>query len=303
MRRETLSGAESDQALVESVRAAGNVILLADATYNADSGESRRRCRTRASRSTAPGASSGASSFRRLRRWRDAGSALGHNLFVLDPDGPLRHTVPFVRAGTHVLPSLGVAAALRAAGIAPRDVRFDGDRLRHGRSRDAAVVASRARARTASRAISGGSSIFAARRCSTTSRAHLPDLFVLRSAGRRAADPQRPQAGDRSGAVPRQDRLRRHDGIRPLRRLRNAVLERQDARHQHPRRRRRRRAVQSLHPRGEPGRPRRDGHRGRAGHRPRRDDDARVVGDRGDRRVHRRARAGSRCGCSAAATG
>ena len=71
-----------------------------------------------------------------------AGSALGHNFFVLDPDGPLRHTVPFARSGTHALPSLGLAAALEAAGIAPRDVRFDGNRLLMRRSRDAAVVAS-----------------------------------------------------------------------------------------------------------------------------------------------------------------
>jgi adenylate cyclase len=125
---DTLSGAASDQALVKAVRAAGNVILLADATYNAESGESPGLPDT-GFPPTAPGAVERPVVYPPFAALAQAGSALGHNFFVLDPDGPLRHTVPFARAGTHVLPSLGVAAALRAAGIAPRDVRFDGDRL------------------------------------------------------------------------------------------------------------------------------------------------------------------------------
>ena len=59
-----------------------------------------------------------------------AASALGHNLFILDPDGPLRHTVPFVRTGDRAMPSLGLAAALRVAGI--RGVRR-APRERHSR--------------------------------------------------------------------------------------------------------------------------------------------------------------------------
>ena len=61
----------------------------------------------------------------------ESASALGHNLFILDPDGPLRHVVPFVRSHGRVLPSLGVAAALRASGITPAEVRLDGNRLRY----------------------------------------------------------------------------------------------------------------------------------------------------------------------------
>jgi CHASE2 domain. len=56
----------------------------------------------------------------------DAASGLGHNRFVLDPDGPLRHLIPFVRTHHRVVPSLGVSAALRVAGIKPQDVRLDG---------------------------------------------------------------------------------------------------------------------------------------------------------------------------------
>ena len=39
----------------------------------------------------------------------DAAAGLGHNRFVLDPDGPLRHTIPFVRTHHRAVPSLGVA--------------------------------------------------------------------------------------------------------------------------------------------------------------------------------------------------
>jgi adenylate cyclase len=39
--------------------------------------------------------------------------------------------VPFIRSHGRVLPSLGVAAALRAAGIAPSEVALDGSRLRY----------------------------------------------------------------------------------------------------------------------------------------------------------------------------
>jgi adenylate cyclase len=124
----TMTGVDSDEALVSAVRAAGNVILLADATYNAASGESTGLPET-GFVSTGPGAVERRVVYPPFAALAAAGTALGHNFFVLDPDGPLRHTVPFAQSGTHALPSLGLAAALKAAGIAPRDVRFDGNRL------------------------------------------------------------------------------------------------------------------------------------------------------------------------------
>ena len=63
-----------------------------------------------------------AASCRRSTVLAAAAAGLGHNLFVLDPDGPLRHTMPFVRTQHRVVPSLGVSAALRVAGIRPQDV-------------------------------------------------------------------------------------------------------------------------------------------------------------------------------------
>jgi adenylate cyclase len=129
----TWSGAESDKALADSIKVAGNVLLLADAAYD----------------TATPGAvlpdqgyrlESGAALEREgilppLPALAQAAAGLGHNLFILDVDGPLRHMTPFVRAQQRALPSLGAAAALRAAGIGPDDVRLEGTALRLGSRR------------------------------------------------------------------------------------------------------------------------------------------------------------------------
>ena len=79
----------------------GNLYMLADSTYEAQEGarrpDSRRRFPHRRSRSArAHGV------FPPFPALAAAAAGLGHNLFVLDPDGPLRHTVPFVRTGERV---------------------------------------------------------------------------------------------------------------------------------------------------------------------------------------------------------
>src|SRR5947209_879476 len=122
------SGAESDHALVESVKKAGNVILLADATYEATEGSSAPYLHSDFN------LSDGAVLERRVvfPPWEaltSAASGLGHNYFVLDADGPLRHTVPFVRTGGRALPSFGLAAAFTMAGVRPDEVRLDRDVL------------------------------------------------------------------------------------------------------------------------------------------------------------------------------
>ncbi len=126
---DTWSGAESDRALVDSVRTAGSVILLADATYEAQAGESAG-IPDDGYRLDEPGIIERRVVFPPFAALASAASGLGHNLFMLDPDGPIRHTIPFVRTGGRALPSLGLAAALRVAGIRPSAVRLDG-RLLH----------------------------------------------------------------------------------------------------------------------------------------------------------------------------
>lgn len=126
----TMSGAESDRMLADSVKAAGNVILVADASYD-----------TEVEHLNLPdtGFPLDVAGIYELRGvlapievLAAAASGLGHNRFVLDPDGPMRHSIPFVRTHHKVLPSLGVSAALRVAGIRPPEVRLDGTALHFG---------------------------------------------------------------------------------------------------------------------------------------------------------------------------
>ena len=128
---DTWSGTESDQALVDSVKAAGTVILPADATYETDTGDSKG-LPDPGFRLSGPGILERRIVFPPFGALAQSAAALGHNLFVLDADGPLRHTIPFVRTGSVALPSLGLAAALRVMGIGPRDVRLDGTQLHVG---------------------------------------------------------------------------------------------------------------------------------------------------------------------------
>ena len=128
----TMSGAESDKALADSVKAAGTVILLADATYAGEAAAARPLPDVGFRQLNVAGITERKTVFSPIDVLADGASGLGHNLFVLDPDGVLRHTVPFVRAGGRVIPSLGLSAALRVAGVPPGDIRLDGEILRMG---------------------------------------------------------------------------------------------------------------------------------------------------------------------------
>jgi len=126
------SGAQSDAAMVDSVRAAGNVILLANAVdFSTDAKQEPDSTRW-------PGAAYSLGSAIETRpqiappfpALSQVAAGLGHNFLALDPDGPVRRMPPFVRSGERSLPSIGIAAALAAGGFTPADIVLDDDAIR-----------------------------------------------------------------------------------------------------------------------------------------------------------------------------
>jgi adenylate cyclase len=137
---QTIDLAASDQTLVDAVRSAGNVVLLADATYE-----------TLASGSTEPVTSlelpgvqyrPGAGFQERpsvllpFASLTGAAAGIGHNLLAKDEGSDsARRMLPFIEHRGVALPSLGMAAALAFAEVPAADVRLDGGALRIGESR------------------------------------------------------------------------------------------------------------------------------------------------------------------------
>ena len=128
---DTWSGAESDKALADTIRKAGNVILLADATFVGET-NGEQSWKDQGFRLSSPDVLERRVIFEPAGDLAGAAVAFGHNFLSLDADGPVRHVVPFVRSGDRAMPSLGLSAALRTARIDPASVRVDGTLLRMG---------------------------------------------------------------------------------------------------------------------------------------------------------------------------
>jgi len=126
------TGAESDAVLVEAVKAAGNVVVLADATLEDERPHDVEPLTDAGYALDVDGILQRTTIFPPFGDLAAAAAAVGHNVFWLDADGPIRHTVPFVRSNHRALPSLGAAAGLRVAGIRAADVRLDGSVLQLG---------------------------------------------------------------------------------------------------------------------------------------------------------------------------
>jgi adenylate cyclase len=128
-----LSGEESDAALVASVKAAPGTILLADATYEGVLGGDQQN---KPAEWAAEPFRLGPAIYQRqtittpFPELTAAASGVAHNYAVLDERGSLRRIPPFVRVGDRYMPSLGVAAALRGAGVRPEEVVLEGKTLR-----------------------------------------------------------------------------------------------------------------------------------------------------------------------------
>jgi adenylate cyclase len=134
----TMTGAESDAALAASIKSAGNVVLLSDATYEG--------LQSGADGSTlvppsVPGPAWTVKGFDArpalrlpLPLFASGAAAVGHNLYKHDENdrGTARSFNPFIEVGPHTVPSLGMAAALLSLKIAPSDVTRTPTRLAIG---------------------------------------------------------------------------------------------------------------------------------------------------------------------------
>jgi adenylate cyclase len=127
-----MTGAESDAALVNSTERAGTVVHLADASFEGLEGTIPAalpldgRVGTFAVGDMVEDRPALLAPFDDLAK---ASRAIGHNLFVLDEDGPLRQTTPFVRVAGRAIPSLALAAVFVAENRAPEDIRAEPGRL------------------------------------------------------------------------------------------------------------------------------------------------------------------------------
>lgn len=131
----TVTGEQSDRTLADSVRSAGNVILLSDAVYEGLANGGAAAAPVLPGRTYQPGA--GFEDVPQLQLpfddLRGGVSAVGHNRLEREPGSDFaRHMLPFVSVHGIAVPSLGMAAALAYLDMPPDRVTLDGDRLRIG---------------------------------------------------------------------------------------------------------------------------------------------------------------------------
>lgn len=132
---QTMSGSASDAALAASIARAGNVVMLADATYDGlQSGADASALIP----DSLPGKTwSGTGMSRPALRlppgmFADAAAAIGHNALIQTESdrGTVRSLEPFLQFGNKLsVPSLGLAAALLATGKSTVDIPRDGTRM------------------------------------------------------------------------------------------------------------------------------------------------------------------------------
>ncbi len=136
------TGEESDQALIDATAKAGMVVMAGEAASAALADPSKDvpqrleevpslnqpfsvdDCVERRPVITPP--------FAELAK---AARAVGHTLFVIDANGALRRSAPFVRVGDRVVPSLALVSSMIAQGVDASAVRAEGGVLAIGTRR------------------------------------------------------------------------------------------------------------------------------------------------------------------------
>jgi adenylate cyclase len=124
-----MKSVESDQALADAAKRAGNVVVLADAVdAGIDDGKLDQKEWTSPPYRLGPAIEERpvvTLPYPQLH----AAASLGHNFIALDEDGPARRFPPFIRQGSRYMPLLGVAAALTGGGFRPEEVQLRGDTI------------------------------------------------------------------------------------------------------------------------------------------------------------------------------
>ncbi len=129
---ETWTGTESDLAFADAVRSAGNVVLAAEATSDVVDVAGPLPDVPWAQVTADPSFEPRPALTLPYPELAAAARALGHNVLVVDADGPVRRSIPFVRVGTTAVPSLAVAAVMVGNQLTPAQVRFDAPTLHVG---------------------------------------------------------------------------------------------------------------------------------------------------------------------------
>jgi adenylate cyclase len=135
-----VNGRDSDRAFVESVSRAGNVVLLADATFEGLASAGAAAVDSTGSPVVpgpeyhpGPGFQRRPSIDLPFADLAAVAAGIGHNYLAKDPGSDAaRRILPFIEHEGRFVPSLGLAAALAFAGIQPGDVRLSDDVLRLG---------------------------------------------------------------------------------------------------------------------------------------------------------------------------
>jgi adenylate cyclase len=132
---QAMTGSDSDRALVDAVRAAGNVYFVSDAVYAGlvTRGDAPAPVLPGRAYSPGPGFQPAPELLMPFAELRGASAGVGHNRLTRDFGSDFaRRMAPFIDVHGVPVPSLGMAAALAYLDEPPDQVRLDGDLLRIG---------------------------------------------------------------------------------------------------------------------------------------------------------------------------